>query len=99
MAMLPPGLIPDDAWLYFDYKAWQSHQQLMGGPTDLLSYLAATANDRDWKARRTTSSAGGATLVGGTPAETYYGPPAGQAPATETRSIPGGSYAAYLAGA
>jgi hypothetical protein len=26
MAMLPPGLIPEDAWLYDDFRAWQAHQ-------------------------------------------------------------------------
>jgi hypothetical protein len=89
LAMLPPGLIPEDAWLYFDYLAWQEHQRLQGGPVDLLSYLTATSGDRDWKAQRTTSSAGGATLVGGTPAETFI-------PQGWQRTQ--GSYSSYLAG-
>ena len=100
LAMLPPGLIPEDAWLYFDYLAWSEHQNLMGGPTDLPSYIAATSNDREWRAQRTTSQVGGATMVGMTPAQTYYGPgPTGADPLAEPANIPGGSYAAYLAGA
>jgi hypothetical protein len=97
LAMLPPGLIPEDAWLYFDYLAWQAHQRLGNGPTDLLSYLAATSNGREWKAQRTVSYAGGAELVGQTPATTYY--PGQDQQMTSPSNIPGGSYAAYLAGA
>jgi hypothetical protein len=97
LAQLPPGLIPEDAWIYDDFKAWQAHQELNNAPTDLNSYLAATANNREWRATRSSFSAGGATLVGGTPAQVYRGD--GSTPDQSTVNPYMNPYSNYFSGA